>query len=221
MLQFGLRPASAGIDHLPHAEPTKLLADLSVFDGKLGDWQKKANAIMLIFLLSEALRFDSDMLACVNWLTGTWTMRFTDEIKARVKDWGRTRRGVEIGTFYWNICRRPDTGSAVSDFGGNAVPAVLAGQCPPPMATQGCSQSIFPDFRTEAGGSDDLCDGAVKSNSFTTQRGCDRLSRPKTDELGLIPEHRGAYGSAPSFPCESGISHERIGDAGCIAATPR
>ena len=78
--------------------PTKLLADLSVFDGKLGDWQKKANAIMLIFLLSEAFRFDSVMLACVNWLTGTWTMKFTDEIKARVKDWahstGRRDRDV-------------------------------------------------------------------------------------------------------------------------------
>ena len=70
--------------------PTRLLADLSVFDGKLGDWQKKANAIMLIFLLSEALRFDSVMLACVNWLTGTWTMKFTDEIKARVKDWAHS-----------------------------------------------------------------------------------------------------------------------------------
>ena len=46
----------------------------------------------------EALRFDSVMLACVNWLTGTWTMKFTDEIKARVKDWahstGRRDRDV-------------------------------------------------------------------------------------------------------------------------------
>ena len=53
---------------------------------------------MIIFLLSEAFRFDSVMLACVNWLTGTWTMKFTEEIKARVKDWahstGRRDRDV-------------------------------------------------------------------------------------------------------------------------------
>jgi hypothetical protein len=74
--------------------PVKLLTDLSVFDGKLGDWQKKANAIMLIFLLSEALRFDSVVVACVKWLTDTWTLKFTDEIKARVKDWAKsTGRG--------------------------------------------------------------------------------------------------------------------------------
>jgi hypothetical protein len=74
--------------------PIKLMADLSVFDGKLGDWQKKANVIMLIFLLPEALRFDSLELACRKWMTDTWTMKFTDEIKARAKDWAKsTERG--------------------------------------------------------------------------------------------------------------------------------
>ena len=119
--------------------PMKLLADLSVFDGKLGDWQKKADAVMLIFLLSEALRFDSVMLACVNWLTGTWTMKFTDEIKARVKDWGRTRRGVEIRTFYWNICRRPDPGWVSVTLGKRGSSRGLANvhpPCPPRVFTK-------------------------------------------------------------------------------------
>ena len=74
--------------------PNKLMTDLAVFDGKLGDWQKKANVIMLIFLLSEAFRFDSVVLACVSWLTENWTMKFTPEIKAKVKDWAHsTGRG--------------------------------------------------------------------------------------------------------------------------------
>jgi hypothetical protein len=74
--------------------PTKLIAALCSFDGKLGDWQKKANVIMLLFLLPEALRFDPLFVACVGYLTQNWTMRFTPEIKAKVKDWAHsTERG--------------------------------------------------------------------------------------------------------------------------------
>jgi hypothetical protein len=74
--------------------PANLITALCSFDGKLGDWQKKANVIMLLFLLSEALRFDSVFVACVGYLTQHWSMRFTPEIKAKVKDWAHsTERG--------------------------------------------------------------------------------------------------------------------------------
>ena len=149
--------------------PTKLLADLSVFDGKLGDWQKKANAIMLIFLMSEALRFDSVMLACVNWLTGTWTMKFTDEIKARVKDWAHStgRRDRDVLLEHLPSYLTPARQSVILGETGSQ-------SCWLGMSTrhgrQGCSQSIFPDFRTEAGGSDDRLTGRRMPNRPTTQR---------------------------------------------------
>jgi hypothetical protein len=47
----------------------------------------------LIFVLSEALRFDSVVLACTKWLIQTWTMTFTNEIRATVKSWAKSTAG--------------------------------------------------------------------------------------------------------------------------------
>jgi hypothetical protein len=50
--------------------PVKLLSDLCVFDGRLGDQAARDRIALLIFLTAEALRFDSIMLAGMRFLAG-------------------------------------------------------------------------------------------------------------------------------------------------------
>lgn len=50
--------------------PVKLLSDLCVFDGRLGDQAARDRMALLIFLTAEALRFDSIMLAGMRFLGG-------------------------------------------------------------------------------------------------------------------------------------------------------
>jgi hypothetical protein len=89
-------------------QPTKLITALCSFDGKLGDREKKANVIMLLFLLSEALRFDSVFVACVGYLTQNWSMQFTAEIKAQVKDWAHSSEQGKTNVLLKHLPKHPN-----------------------------------------------------------------------------------------------------------------
>lgn len=50
-------------------QPWRLLTELWRFDGKIGDAAKKRKLLLLIFLVAEALRFDSVKGACYKYVT--------------------------------------------------------------------------------------------------------------------------------------------------------
>jgi hypothetical protein len=53
--------------------PWLLLQELANFDGRLGDETRKRKLLLLIFLVSEALRFDSVKAACYAYITNAAT----------------------------------------------------------------------------------------------------------------------------------------------------
>ncbi len=54
-------------------QPWRLLMELAAFDGLMGDEPKKRKLLLLIFLVSEALRFDSVKAACYAYLSNAAT----------------------------------------------------------------------------------------------------------------------------------------------------
>lgn len=90
-------------------QPWMLLRELAQFDGRMGDAAKKRKLLLLIFLVSEALRFDSVKAACYAYVSHAGTyfgapahyyrnpadlaghrFVFTDPLVQTVKNW-RTR----------------------------------------------------------------------------------------------------------------------------------
>jgi hypothetical protein len=54
-------------------QPWRLLMELAAFDGLMGDETKKRKLLLLIFLVSEALRFDSVKAACYAYVSNAAT----------------------------------------------------------------------------------------------------------------------------------------------------
>jgi hypothetical protein len=90
-------------------QPWRLLMELAVFDGLMGDGTKRRKLLLLIFLVSEALRFDSVKAACNAYVSNVATyfgapdyyyrnpadvaghrFAFTEQLVQTVQNW-RTR----------------------------------------------------------------------------------------------------------------------------------
>jgi hypothetical protein len=83
----GMKPAKGrgdysffGLTTSYNITPVKFLAALRNFNGDLRQWDNANNAVLLFFLVAEALRFDSVELECLRWLaTAPFTPPLTPE----------------------------------------------------------------------------------------------------------------------------------------------